>query len=245
MAISPQDIALAIEGINRIPDLSPLARRLCHELIGRTDRKSRMCFPSEARLALSLDCDERSIRRAKAELRERGFLTWRNRGRHKTPLYLVMFTVIVELARDIKRRIRQACEPLAKAEAAKQEAKKQPQPSPAPRSPAPDNSGRTVSSAFPSQGLNINRALEKGRSGGFRTPSGLTEHQKAINANTRLWKDIWSLPGYISEMVAERLSPEQMENALQAEQRRFGSGKTVIFEALGLTSQGALEGGAS
>lgn len=234
MAIHRQDFPLAIEGINRIPDLSPLARRLCHELIGRTDRKRGTCFPSEARLALSLGCDERSIRRAKVELRERGLLTWQNRGRHQTPLYRVMFAAIVELAKAIKRRIRQACEPYAaKASANKQTAKKllqrphRPSPSPA------ANPGRTFSSAYPSQFKNINRAWEKRRSVTFgASPGRITVEQAHKNAEKRFWKDMAKLPQETFIALTAAMTPEQQQSAVEAEQRSFGSGITAILEAL-------------
>lgn len=241
MAISPQDIALAIEGINRIPDLSPLARRLCHELIGRTDRKRGACFPSEARLAASLGCDERSIRRAKVELRARGLLSWQDRGRHKTSLYRVAFAVIADLARAIKRRIRQACEPLAaKARAVKQTAENQAQRPYRPSSSKPSYSGRTFSSAYPSQLKNINRAFEGRKGFSVGASPKIDPAQAHKNAEKRFWADLAKLPSDTFIALTAAMTAEQQESAVAAEQRRFGSGVTFILEAL--RSKGAYEG---
>ena len=103
--ITPTEVALAAEAINRVPGLSPLARRVGLELINRTDRQSGMCYPSESRLAVSLGCDARSVRRAKQELRAASFLDWQNPGHHKRSRYRVMFDTLVDLAKRMKRKI--------------------------------------------------------------------------------------------------------------------------------------------
>ena len=234
MAISKQDVVLAVEGINRIPDLSPLARRLCHELIGRTDRKHGACFPSEARLAVSLGCDERSIRRAKVELRERGLLAWQNRGHHQTPLYRVLFDAIVAVARAIKRRIREACEPLAAKAAAVTAGRKQAPDRPyRPSSTTPAGSGRTFSSGYLSQFINIKGNMGKGGRATLGAPPTIAPEQAHKNAEKRFWADLAKLPADTFIALTAAMTEEQQHAAVQAEQSRFGSGVTAILQALG------------
>lgn len=239
MAISAQDIAVAVEGINRIPSLSPLARRLALELISRTDRKRGVCFPSEGRLALSLGCDERSIRRAKVELRERGLLTWENRGQHKTPLYRIAWAAIKTLAQAIKRRIRQVSEPLVVAAA---EAKVKMQSriasvlmAPRPSSPS-QNSGRTFSSNDPSQFYNINsfrkKGFGKGGDGDIPNPSRIAPEQAYKNAEKRFWADLGKLPQDTFIALTAALSPEQQQQAVEVEKRKFGTGVPFVLGIL-------------
>lgn len=110
-AITSKNIALAAEALNRAPGLSPLARRLGIELLGRMDRKTGRCKPSETRLALSLGCDERSIRRAKVELKAAGFLSWVTPGRYSRPVYQLMISRLADLALQLKDAIRKAVTP--------------------------------------------------------------------------------------------------------------------------------------
>jgi hypothetical protein len=234
MAISAQDIAVAVEGINRIPDLSPLARRLELELISRTDRKRGVCFPSEARLALSLGCDERSIRRAKVELRERGLLTWENRGQHKTPLYRIAWAAIKALAQAIKRRIRQVSEPLVAAAAeAKAQIKERAQAVIQKSTLAvPKNSGRTFSPAYPSQLKIIEKGFGRERCGGILKPSQIAPEQAHKNAEKRFWADLGKLPQAKFIALTAALTVEQQEQAVEAEKRKFGSGVPFVLNAL-------------
>lgn len=234
MAISAQDIAVAVEGINRIPGLSPLARRLCLELISRTDRKRGVCFPSESRLALSLGCDERSIRRAKVELRERGLLTWENRGQHITQLYRVAWMAIKALAQTIKRRIRQVSEPLVAA-AAEAKAQVRERAQAVIRTSAPShgaNSGRTFSSDYPSQFKIIEKSFGRERGGGILKPSQIAPEQAHKNAEKRFWADLGKLPQATFIALTAALSPEQQEQAVEAEKHKFGSGVPFVLSAL-------------
>lgn len=237
-------IAIAAEGINRIPDLSPIARRLAQELIGRTDRKKGTCFPSEARLALSLGCDERSIRRAKVELRERGFLTWQNRGRYQTPLYRVMFAAIVQLAQEIKRKIRQAFLPASpppdegisghyKPNGSNDSHNAPPTQSPifGSRKRA-DEPGRTLSPAYPSQFKKINGFEGKGAGATIAPRPRITPEQAAKNAEKRFWADLMRLPRETFIALTASMTPEQQESAVQSESRKFGTGVSTILDAL-------------
>jgi hypothetical protein len=236
MAISAQDIAVAVEGINRIPSLSPLARRLALELISRTDRKRGVCFPSEGRLALSLGCDERSIRRAKVELRERGLLTWENRGHDQTQLYRVAWVAIKALAQAIKRRIRQVSEPLVAAAAeakAKAKAQVRERVQAVIRTSAPTHrAGRTFSSAYPSQLKIIEKGFGRERGGGILKPSQIAPEQAHKNAEKRFWAELGKLPQATFIALTAALSPEQQEQAVEAEKRKFGSGVPFVLDAL-------------
>jgi len=232
MAISAQDIAVAVEGINRIPDLSPLARRLALELISRTDRKRGVCFPSEGRLALSLGCDERSIRRAKVELRERGLLTWENRGQHKTQLYRVAWMSIKALAQAIKRKIRQASEPLVAAAAeAKAQVRERVQAVIGTSAPT-HRAGRTFSSGYPSQLKIIEKGFGREGGGGILKPSQIAPEQAHKNAEKRFWAELGKLPQATFIALTAALSPEQQEQAVEAEKRKFGSGVPYVLKAL-------------
>jgi Helix-turn-helix domain len=64
----------AVSAFNCHPDLTPLAQRLGIHLISKMDARSLACFPSEKRLAAELNCDLRSLKRAKSLLVERGLI---------------------------------------------------------------------------------------------------------------------------------------------------------------------------
>lgn len=238
MAISAQDIAVAVEGINRIPSLSPLARRLALELISRTDRKRGVCFPSEGRLALSLGCDERSIRRAKFELcgkdskKPLKLLTVENRGPNKTPLYRIAWATIKAEARTIKRKIRQASEPLVAAAAeAKAQVRERVQAVIGTSAPA-HRAGRTFSSAYPSQLKIIEKGFGREWGGGILKPSQIAPEQAHKNAEKRFWAELGKLPQATFIALTAALSPEQQEQAVEAEKRKFGSGVPFVLNAL-------------
>lgn len=70
----------AVEGFNSLHGLIPMERRLGIALISTMDSKSGGCFPSELFLATKLGVHVVSIKKAKAQLRDMGLITWENPG---------------------------------------------------------------------------------------------------------------------------------------------------------------------
>lgn len=107
--LKPQEIASmrwqAIEAFNRIPGLSPAARRVGIELICTMDAKTRACFPGELRLAGMLNMWPSAIKKGKAELRDAGLLTWDNPGgpRHQSH-YKFNWEALTRLSQEAKAR---------------------------------------------------------------------------------------------------------------------------------------------
>lgn len=221
-AITPQQIALAAEAFNRAPGLSPLARRLGLELVNRADRSDGRCKPSEARLALSLGCCDRSINRAKAELKAAGFLVWANPGRYRRSWYQIAWSRLVELAQAIKRQIREATIP-ARVAAHRLSVKARRQAVPRPRDPY--ETGRTKMSGNPTPH--------------FQTISSKAEQREnalKAKASERLWRDVFADASLFQAI--DRISEVTLEAAIEAEHRLFGSGIVLVRRHL------ALEGGA-
>lgn len=111
MPITPQQIAIAREAINRLPNLSASARRVAHELLNHVNRETGFAWPSEARLATALCLSVRSIERAKAQLRDLGLLTWQRRGTNKrgrTNLYSLSWEKLLSHAAHITAKVRAA-----------------------------------------------------------------------------------------------------------------------------------------
>jgi len=85
--------------------LSALARRLGIALVISADTETFACFPGEERLAALCDSDVSAIRRAKAELRAAGLVTWSSHeGPWKTAVYRFDWRRIDELAAEAKAR---------------------------------------------------------------------------------------------------------------------------------------------
>lgn len=105
----PQEVAAmrwqAIEAFNRIPGLSPAARRVGIELICTMDAKTRACFPGELRLAGMLNMWPSAIKKGKAELRDAGLLTWDNPGgpRHQSH-YKFKWEALTRVSQEAKSR---------------------------------------------------------------------------------------------------------------------------------------------
>jgi Helix-turn-helix domain len=82
--MKPQELAAmrwqAIEAFNGVVGISPMARRLGIKLISCMDAKTRRCYPGEARVAAELGVHLSAIKKAKAELKDAGLLTWFNPG---------------------------------------------------------------------------------------------------------------------------------------------------------------------
>jgi hypothetical protein len=106
--ITPQTVALAAEAFNTARGLSPLARRLGIALVGRADRKTGICHPSEARLACQLGVTDRGIRKAKRELQARGFLAWETPGKWLRCRYRLAWSRLVEVTYEIRKQSREA-----------------------------------------------------------------------------------------------------------------------------------------
>jgi hypothetical protein len=78
--VSPKDVARAAKGLNYVYGLSPSARRVGLALLDHLNVYNARCDPGESRLAAMLGLSERAIRKAKAELKQVGFLTWKSHG---------------------------------------------------------------------------------------------------------------------------------------------------------------------
>jgi hypothetical protein len=221
-AITPQQIALAAEAFNRAPGLSPIARRLGLELVNRSDRNNGGCRPSEARLALSLGCCDRSINRAKAELQAAGFLVWDNPGHHKRSRYQIAWSKLVELAKAIKKQIREATIP-ARVATHRLAVK-----------------ARRIAMAKPRELYEFARTKMSGnRTTHIQTIFSKAERREnalAAKASERLWRDVYADASVFQAI--ERISEGILDAALQAEQHQFGSGIVLVRRHL------ALEGGA-
>jgi len=224
--ITPTTIALAAEALTRCPGLTPTARRVGHEILNYTDRATGLAWPSEARLADTLGVTVRTIQKAKAQLRQRGLLTWRQRGRHpqRTPVYQLAWAALVALAGRIKVRVKNS--------AARY------RPRSAPPSPAPDVGANFSPSYLPHNKIGRNRF------GGIRREPGKPVQRQTSadkytpallqrRAHTRLWAALTSnLPehhlGNLIDAMAAR--PEIEKQALSAEQQSWGSGLPLLLK---------------
>lgn len=107
--VSARDVGtlrwMAIEGFNSAPKLSPIERRVGIALIAAMDKKTRLCCPSAARLAAELGVDIRSIKDAKAKLKQRGLLSWKNpNGPRGKSIYAFNWQKLIGLSRNAKDR---------------------------------------------------------------------------------------------------------------------------------------------
>jgi len=229
-AITSKEVALAAEALNRFPGLSPIARRVGIELVNRADRKTGRCRPSEARLALSLGCDERSIRRGKVELQAAGFLVWHTPGHHKRSIYQIMWSKLCEAALRLKRKIRQAAD-LAIAKARHNQAVKwrrylnqatlqkrrqymgHAQPAKSDRTNVPCNPTTHINQSL--------RALETSKVDPLRE-----------TAERRFWADIQKLPDALSAQITTFLEEDTLERALEAERRLWGDGIQYVIHQM-------------
>lgn len=221
MAVTPQDIALACEAINRAPGLSPLARRVGIELVNHVDRNTGTAWPSEARLADALGVDPRSIRRAKAQLKAHGFLTWEQRGRHhqRTPLYQIAWNLLRNIAKGIKDRLKAAAKPFqrkAQAQPRQQEI----------------GLGRTFRAAYLTQVKNI--VLDGARKAVQRTslPSQADPTLLDKRAHSRLYEALGKYPEQTFASILAAMSPDMEQQAIKAERFRQGTGLETLLGLL-------------
>ena len=111
MHITPRQIAIAAQALNRHTTISDTARRVAQELLSATNRDTGTAWPSEEGMAKALGISDRSIRRAKAELRAHGLLTWQRRGtnrRGRTNVYMLAWDFLLNLGARIKATLEAA-----------------------------------------------------------------------------------------------------------------------------------------
>lgn len=221
MAITSQDIAIACEALNRSPGLSPLARRVGIELVNHVDRNTGTAWPSEARLADALGVDPRSIRRAKAQLKAHGFLTWEQRGRHRqrTPLYQIAWNLLRDIAAGIKSRLKAAAKPFQR------KAQAQPQ-------QQEISLGRTIRAAYLTQFKNISgkgvwKAMQE-RS----KPSALDPALLDKRAHERLYSVLSTLSPAIYAQLLQTMTPDMEAEAIKAERYQPGTGFKTLQNLL-------------
>lgn len=75
----------AVQGFNGAPGLSPAERRVGIALICAMDAKTRLCYPSEIRLAALCDLHPTAVKKAKAALKVAGLIDWGNPGWPRHP----------------------------------------------------------------------------------------------------------------------------------------------------------------
>jgi hypothetical protein len=79
-AVSRQEMALARQVFNRLPKLSPTARRVGLELLDHVNVRTLRCDPGETRLALLLSVSVRAVRKAKKEIAGMDLISWEPHG---------------------------------------------------------------------------------------------------------------------------------------------------------------------
>lgn len=240
MEITAADIARAAEALNRHPDLSPTARRLGIELLNRIRRDSGTCWPSMSRLAVALDRDERTIRRAKAELISTGILTCRDRGGRLTPIYAFIWGTLQTLANTIKARIKAVCDSAT--------GKKDNTPSPpAPGFKTAENGsarpvGRTSTPAYLTPNILqkvVGRMKIATASGNFRTseaPKNQFLDDSALDrkASARLWDALSRLtPAQLAQFLDRPDADTLQAKAIKAERFNPGTGLSVLRDLVG------------
>jgi len=67
-----------------------LGARLIYTMLLSYAWQEKRCFPGQSRLAADLGVDERSVRRYLVELRESGYVDWKQRGLGKTNIYYIL-----------------------------------------------------------------------------------------------------------------------------------------------------------
>lgn len=89
--------------------VSPVARQVGIALIAIMDKDTRLCCPSEARLAAQLGVNSKSVKTAKAVLKEAGLLTWlKPDGERGKCVYLFNWRMINRQAAAYQQRGKEA-----------------------------------------------------------------------------------------------------------------------------------------
>ena len=222
MPITARQKAQAAEALIRHPDLTPAARRVGLELLNYADRKSGVSWPSEARMAEALGVDPRTIRRGKASLRAAGLLTWKQRGYHKTPVYMLLWDRLLQLAAALKAGVNSATNAeRAAITTASATLKKHPENGPA------QSTGRTFSPTY-----FTHQGLKKGAwEGKQAAPSRqiLTDAQLVAKASSRFWTALQAMgPHLMAQFIAHPQADMLQEQAIRAERFRPDHGRTGI-----------------
>ena len=232
LAITPSQLAVAAEALNRHPGLSATARRVGLELLNHVNRTTGTAWPSEARMAEALSLSARSIRRAKAELAALGLITWQRRGTSKagrTNLYSLAWDALLSLAARIKAKVKDA------ATAARNRLRTIPAAAPPPTSNH-SNGGprtfvdRTKVAAYLSQGFKFSSG--KGFWKAPDTPQGqhLTDQQLDGKAQARVYEALRQLGQAALAQFLARPDAAQLEAAaIKAE--RYSQGTALAFLA--------------
>ena len=233
MAITPSQLAIAAEALNRHPGLSATARRVGLELLNHVNRATGTAWPSEARMATALGISERSIRRAKAELAALGLLTWQRRGTSKagrTNLYRLAWEALLSLAARIKTKVKDA------ATAARNRLRKPPATSSPPPISKPSNGGprtfveRTKLSAYLSQGFKFSSGKGFWKAPGTHQGQALTDQQLDGRAQARVYEALRQLGQAALAQFLARPDAAQLEAAaIKAE--RYSQGTALAYLA--------------
>lgn len=107
--------AKAATALRNLATLPKSARLLGMEFLARCDKRTGMCHPSIARLAVALACDEKTIRRSIAALVAHGFLIVIKRGGHLTDQYRLQLDTLAALADTITAQVAKVCNAAAAA----------------------------------------------------------------------------------------------------------------------------------
>lgn len=222
MPLTARQKAQAAEALIRHPDLTPAARRVGLELLNHADRRTGISWPSEARMAEALGVDPRTIRRGKAVLRAAGLLTWKQRGYHKTPVYMLLWDRLLQLAASIKARVNSACKAARAAiTTASAPLKKHPENGPA------QSTGRTFSPAY-----FTHQGLKKGAWEGKGSAPGqiLTDAQLVAKASSRFWAALQALgPHLMAQFIAHPDADRLQQQAIHAERFKPDNGRTGVL----------------
>ena len=230
MPLTARHKALAAEALIRHPDLTPAARRVGLELLNHADRRTGISWPSEARMAEALGVDPRTIRRGKAALRAAGLLTWKSRGRHKTPVYTLVWDRLVQLAAVIKQRVKAAC---SAAQTAITTAKSST--SPPTSKPAGEGPRRLLGRTF-LPGYLTHQGFKGAYEGRNAAPRQiLTDAQLVARASARFWSALQALgPHVMAEFISHPQATALQEQAIHAERFKPDQGRTGITTLLAL-----------
>lgn len=226
MPLTARQKAQAAEALIRHPDLTPAARRVGLELLNFADRRTGISWPSEARMAEALGVDPRTIRRGKACLRAAGLLTWKQRGHHRTPVYMLAWDRLVQLAAAIKQRVTAACKAARATIATVSVPLKKP-----PENGPEQSTGRTFSAAYLTQ-----QGFKGACEGTWVAPRQiLTDAQLVAKASSRFWAALQALgPQVMAEFIGHPQATALQEQAIHAERFKPDQGRTGITTLLSL-----------
>lgn len=218
-AITPKDRALCREAIMRTPGLPSAAKSVAYELIGHASDKGEVWL-SEARLAEIVGVTTRTVRAAKTLLKKLGFITWRQRGRHQTPLYQIAWNRLKALAAIIKRRVARAAMPYRK-----------------PQSPQPQPERKRTSAYLSPIGKVLKNVVEKAGQMHKCTTAAVLKPQKIepeadllLNqrAHSRLQSALMAIREPYGGQIRARITEPMEAQAVKAERNAPGTG----FETL-------------